>query len=140
MSQKLPVNGFKLVRELSKFDKRFLKDYDEKSNEWYFLEVDIEHPKKLFNLHIDRPFLPERKTNLKCNKFVCNIYDKENYIVHLRALRQALIQGFTILKKVHRIIQFNPEAWRKPYIDMKTKLNNFEKYFFKIFFFFFWIM
>ena len=90
----------------------------------------------MFNLHIDRPFLPERKTNLKCNKFVCNIYDKENYIVHLRVLRQALIHGFTILKKVHRIIQFNQEAWRKPYIDMKTKLNNFEKYFFKRFFFF----
>ena len=63
MSQKLPVNGFKLVRELSKFDERFLKDYDENSNEWYFLEVDIEHPKKLLNLHIDLPYLPERKKN-----------------------------------------------------------------------------
>ena len=61
MSQKLPVNGFKLVGELSKFDERFLKVYDGNSNKWYFLEVDIEHPKKLLNLHIDLPFLPERK-------------------------------------------------------------------------------
>ena len=58
----------------------------------------------------------------KCNKLVCNLYDKKEYIVHIRALKQALNYGL-ILKKVHRVIQFNQEAWLKPYIEMNTKLR-----------------
>ena len=60
MSQKLPVNCFKWVEELSKFDERFIKDYDENSNKRYVLEVDVEYPKMLFNLHSDLSFLPKR--------------------------------------------------------------------------------
>ena len=42
-----------------------------------------------------------------------------------------------IFKKVHRVIQFNQEAWLKPYIEMNTKLrteakNDFDKDFLKI--------
>ena len=67
-----------------------------------------------------------------CNKLVCNLYDK-NYIVHIRSLKQALNHGL-ILKKVHRVIQFNQEAWLKPYIDMNSELrkqarNDFNKKF-----------
>ena len=72
----------------------------------------------------------------KCKKLVCNLYDKKNYVVHIRSLKQALNHGL-ILKKVHRVIQFNQEAWLKPYIDMNTELrkqakNYFEKAFFKL--------
>ena len=122
MSQKLPVNGFKWVKKLSKFDKCFIKDYDENSKKGYFLEADVEYPKKLFNLHSDLPFSPERKKVKKCNKVVCNIHDKENYVVHIRALKQASNHGL-ILKKVYKIIHFNKEEWLKPYIDMNTKLR-----------------
>ena len=90
MSQKLPVNGFKWVKELSKFNEDFIKNYDENSDRGYFLEVNVEYPKNLFNHHKDLPFLPERKKIKKCNKLVCNIQDKENYVVHIRALKQAL--------------------------------------------------
>ena len=45
----------------------------------------------------------------KCKKLVCNLYDKKNYVVHKRSLKQALNHGL-ILKKVHRVIQFNQEA------------------------------
>ena len=91
--------------------------------------------KKLFNLHSDLPFLAERKRTEKCNKPVCSIHDKENYIVHIRDLKQALSHGL-ILKKVHRI-QFNQKVLLKPYIDMNTELrteakNNFEKDLFKL--------
>ena len=51
-------------------------------------------------------------------------------------MKQALNHGL-ILKKVHRVIQFNQKAWLKEYIDMNTELrkqakNDFEKYFFKL--------
>ena len=56
----------------------------------------------------------------KSSKLVCTLYDKENYVIHIRALKQALNQGL-IPKKVHRVIKFYQEAWLKPYIDMNTK-------------------
>ena len=41
MSQKLPVKDFKWVKNLSKFNEDFIKNYDENSDKGYFLEVDI---------------------------------------------------------------------------------------------------
>ena len=60
VSKKLPVNGFKWVKSLSKFDERFIKIIMN-SNIGYFLEVDVEHPKNLFSVHKDFTFLSERK-------------------------------------------------------------------------------
>ena len=82
------------------------------------------------------PFLPERMKIDKCTKLVCNLYNKESYVVHIRSLKQALNHGL-ILKKVHRVIQFNQEGWLKPYIDINTELrkqpkNDFEEDFFKL--------
>ena len=138
MSQKLPVNGFKWVKEerLSKFNEEFIKKYDENSNTGYFFEVDIDYPKELFNFHKDLPFLPERKKVEKVEKLICSIEDKEKYVIHIRALKQALNHGLK-LKEVYRIIQFKQKAWLKPYIDMNTELrkntkNEFEKDFFKL--------
>ena len=56
--------------------------------------------------------------------------------MHIKALKQALNHGL-ILKKVHKVIQFNQKTWLKPYIDMNTELrtkgkNDFEKDFFKL--------
>ena len=126
-----------MEKNVSKFDDEFKKkNYDEDSNKGYILEVDVEYPKDLHNLHSDLPFLSERMKIKKCNKLVCNLYDKKEYVVHIRALKQALNHGL-ILKKVHRVIQFNQEAWLKPYIEMNTKLrteakNDFDKDFLKI--------
>ena len=61
MSQKLPVSGFKQVNDLSKFNEKFIKSYDENSDKGYILEVDVEYPKKLFYINCDLPFLPEKK-------------------------------------------------------------------------------
>ena len=46
----------------------------------------------------------------------------KNYFVHIRALKQRLIHGLK-LKKVHKVLQFNQEAWLKPYIEMNTELR-----------------
>ena len=68
------------------------------------------------------PFLPERLKTNKCSKLVCCLYDKNNYVVHIRALKQALNHGL-ILMKVHRVIHFNQEAWLKECIDRNTELR-----------------
>ena len=72
----------------------------------------------------------------KCNKPVCNLHDKNNYVVHIRSLKQPLDHEI-ILKKVHRVIQLSQGAWLKEYIDMNTKLrtdakNDFGKDFFNL--------
>ena len=114
MSQKLPVNGFKWVKQkkLSKFNEDFIKKYDEDSNTGYFFEVDIDYPKELFNFHKDLPFLPERKKVEKVEKLICSIEDKEKYVIHIRALKQALNHRLK-LKKVHRAIKFKQKGWLK---------------------------
>ena len=84
-----------MKKNVSKFDEEFIKSYDEDSNKGYIFEVD------LHNLHIDLPFLPERMKIKKCNKLVCNLYDRKEYVVRIRALKQAL----------------NPELMLKKYIE-----------------------
>ena len=136
MSQKTLVNGFKWENDLPRFNERFIKKYIENSDIGYFLEEDVDSPKTLFGSLKDLPFLPERKKLEKVEKLACGIEDKEKYVIHIRALKQALNHGL-ILKRVHRLIQFNQEAWLRPYIDMNTKLrkeakSKFEKDSFKL--------
>ena len=119
--QKLPVNGFKCVNDLLRFNEDLkYSENSENSDVGYFLEVDVDYPKKLLGFHKNLPFLPERKKLEKVEKLVCNIEDKEKYVIHIRALKQALNHRL-ILKEVHRVIRFNQEAWLKPYIDMNTR-------------------
>ena len=71
MSEKLPINGFK-----------FVKSYN-KNSKGYILEVDVGYPSKLNKLHSDMPFLSERMKIDKTKKLVCNLHDKNNYVVHI---------------------------------------------------------
>ena len=135
MSKKLPVNGFKWL-DSDKINEEFIKNYNENDKKGYILEVDVKYPKKLHGLHSDLPFLPERMKINKCKKLACNLYNKKKYVVHINSLKQALNHGLK-LKKIHRIIQFNQEAWLKPYIDINTEFrklarNDFEKDLFKL--------
>ena len=77
MSQKLSVDGFKWIKDLSKFNESFIKNYDESSDQGNIFKVDVKYPKKLLNLHKDLPFLPERKKIRKCNKLFCAIQNKK---------------------------------------------------------------
>ena len=80
MSQKLPVNDFEWIKkdDLLKFDEKFIKNYDEYSDKGYILEVDVEYPKNLHNLHSDFSSLPERMKINKCSKLTCTVKNKEN--------------------------------------------------------------
>ena len=96
----------------------------------------MEYPKTLHMLHSDLPFFPEKMKINKCPKLKCNLNDKENYSIHIVALKQALNHGL-VLKKVHSVISFRQEPWLKPYIDLNTELrknakNEFEKDFYKL--------
>ena len=89
--------------------------------------------KKLHELHNDLPFLPGR---IKIEKLVGNLHDKNEYITHIRNLKQALNHRL-VFKKVYKVIKFNQNAWLKPFIDMNTDLrkktkNDFEKDSFKL--------
>ena len=97
-----------IEKKKTTFDEDFIKNYDEDSDKGYILEVDVEYPKNLLNLHGDLTFLAERRKIKKCNKLVCNINHEENYVVYIRPLNQAIYHGL-ILRKVHRVIQFNQE-------------------------------
>ena len=138
MSEKLPVRNFKWIEkdDKSKFDEKFILNYDENSDKGYIFEVDVEYPKNNCMLHSDLAFLPERMKINKCTKLTCTIKNKKSYVIHISALKQSLNHGLN-LTKVDRIIQFDQEAWLKPYIDMNTGLrkdakNDFEKDFFKL--------
>ena len=98
ISEKLPVDGFEWVEDISEIDENFIKNYDEDSNVGYFIKADIEYPKELHNKHSDLPFLPERMKINKCKKLVCNLYDKKYYVGHIRFLKQALNHGLKIKK------------------------------------------
>ena len=68
----------------------------------------------LFDGHKDLPFLPERKKVQKVEKFICRIEQKEKYVIHIKALKQALNHRLN-LKTVHRVIQFIQKDLLKPY-------------------------
>ena len=93
-----------------------------KIKEGYFLEVGIQYPKKLHELHNDSLILPERMKIEKVERLFINLNDKYEYVIHIRNLKQALNDGL-VLKKVHRVIKFNPKAELKTYIKMNIEIK-----------------
>ena len=137
MSMKLPTHAFKWLtcKEMENIYNNQVVEVWEKTP--CILEVDLEYPEKLHDLHNDYPFCPERvKYNNRVEKLIPNLSDKTKYVIHYRNLIQCLKAGMK-LKKIHRGIRFIESEWMKPYIEMNTNLrtkakNNFEKDFFKL--------
>ena len=137
MSKKLPTHGFKwlLDREIGKlFNNQVLQVWEKIP---CILEVDLEYPETLHDLHNDYPFCSEK---VKCKngveKLIPNLNDKTKYVIHYKNLIQCLRAGMK-LKKIHSGIKFVESEWMKPYIDKNTNLramtkNNFEKDFYKL--------
>ena len=76
MSKKLRVNGFKWT-DSDEINEEFIKNYNENDNKGYILEVNVRYPRRLHKLHSDLSFLPERMKIDKCNKLVCNLFNKK---------------------------------------------------------------
>ena len=137
MSEKLPTHGFKWLSfvEIEKlFNTQVLQVWEKIP---CILEVDLEYPENLHDLHNDYPFCPERvKRKNGVEKLIPNLNDKTKYIIHYKNLIQCLKAGIKF-KKIHRGIKFVESKWMKPYIDKNTNLrakakNNFEKDFYKL--------
>ena len=137
MSQKLPIHSFDWLtdREIKNLFKVQVVQFWERTP--CILEVDLEYPEELHDLHNDYPLCPER---VECDhgvkKLIPNLRHKNNYVVHYKTLIQYLNLGME-LKKIHRGIKFIECDFLKPYIDMNTNLrteakNDFEKDFFKL--------
>ena len=137
MSQKLPVHSFKWMtdKEIENiFNNQIVQVWERTP---CILEVDLEYPEDLHDLHNDYPLCPERvECDKGVKKLIPNLRHKNNYVVHYKTLMQYLNLGME-LKKIHRGIKFIECDFLKPYIDMNTNLrtkakNNFEKDFFKL--------
>ena len=126
MSRKLPTHGFKWMEQ---------DELDHWENmPCILLEVDLEYPHDLHDLHNDYP-LARLEVN-GVTKLIPNLSDKKKYVVHYEALKLYVNYGLKITK-IHRGITFKESAWLKDYIDMNTRLrtnskNNFESNFFKL--------
>ena len=155
MSQYLPTGNFKWMtkKKISKLD---LAKYKENSKKGFILEVDLEYPKELHDLHNDYPSGPEKvkvtenmlseyckkiaaKYNISTglvSKLIPTLKNKEKYVLHYRNLQLYTDLGLKVTK-VHRVLKFNQSPWLKQYIDFNTEKrknakNAFEKDFFKL--------
>ena len=155
MSQYLPTGGFRWMTQ-KQIDKIDLAKYEEDSRKGLILEVDLEYPEGLHNLHNDYPLAPEKvkvtedmlsdyckkiaekygiSTGL-VSKLIPTLGSKEKYVLHYRNLQLYTYLGLKITK-VHRALEFNQSPWLKQYIDFNTEKrtnakNAFEKDFFKL--------
>ena len=155
ISQYLPTGGFKWLTE-KQINNLNLAKYQEDSNKGLILEVDLEYPKELHDLHNDYPLAAEKvkvtedmlsgyskkiaekykiPTGL-VHKLIPTLSNKEKYVLHYRNLQLYTDLGLK-LTKVHRVLEFNQSAWLKQYIDFNTQKrtnakNAFEKDFFKL--------
>ena len=139
MSQPLPTGEFQWIEIREDIEPKKVVDMLVMNSDWgygYLLEVDVEYPPELHDHHSNLPFMCEKISVNGVEKLVPNLYDKEKYVIHVRALKQALDHGL-VLTKIHKTIQFKQSAWMKEYMDFNTRLrtpakNDFEKDFYKL--------
>ena len=127
MSKPLPTHGFKWMK---------MDELETWELHPCILEVDLEYPKNLHDLHNDYPLAPEQIMVNKTSKLIPNLGDKKKYVLHYEDLRQYLKLGLK-LTHIHRGIKFKESPWLEKYISLNTKLrteakNDFEKDFFKL--------
>ena len=136
MSQPLPIGEFRWVEfRKDRSLKTMVEELVVKKNYGYLLEVDIRYPKNLHAYHNDLPFMCAKMKINGVEKLVPNVCYKSKYVIHIKALVQALEHGL-VIEKIHRAIEFKQLAWMIEYIDFNTRLrteakNDFEKDFYK---------
>ena len=155
MSQYLPTGRFRWMTK-SQIDKTDLAKYNEDSKKGLILEVDLEYPKELHDLHNDYPLGPEKVKVTKnmlseyckniaekysistghVHKLIPTLSNKEKYVLHYRNLQLYTDLGLKVTK-IHRVLEFNQSPWLRQYIDFNTEKrknakNAFEEDHFKL--------
>ena len=105
MVQNLPTHGFKWENG-EDFTREKIDELVKKDKRGYLLEVDVKYPKELHENHNELPFLTERMKIGRVEKLVPNLKDKKGYVVHIKALDQALKHGLK-LKRYIGLLSFN---------------------------------
>ncbi|CAD6242129.1 GSCOCG00012633001-RA-CDS, partial [Cotesia congregata] len=134
----LPTSSFEWVELNFDINQEINKFLNNTEGFGYILEVDLKYPEELYDLHNDLPLCPEHflPPDSKHTKLATTLYDKKEYVIHYRNLKQCLDLGLK-LTKVHRILKFKESQWLKPYIDKNTDCrkaakNEFEQDFYKL--------
>jgi hypothetical protein len=135
MCEPLPYGGFEINEEnISVGD---IEALDDEGPYGYMFVVDIKYPTYLHNIHSCLPFLPEsvKPPGSQNKKLLATLDDKKFYILHYRALKQAMQHGL-VVEKIHSVIKFKQSRWMKQYIEFNTYLrqnadNEFDVAFFK---------
>ena len=137
MSQPLPTGRFHWVEfDESKDLKTIIDELFKRKDHGYLLQVDVAYPRELHDYHNDPLFMCAKMKLNGVEKLVPNLYYKKKYIIHIKALKQAIDHGL-VLEKIHRAIEFKQSAWMREYIDFKTRLrtaakNDLEKDIYKL--------
>ena len=137
MSQPLPTGEFHSVEFREDWSlKNIVEELVVKKDYGYLLEVDFRYPKNLHNYQNNLLFMCAKMKIDEVEKLVPNLYYKRRYVIHVKALVQALEHGL-IIEKIHRAIEFRQSAWMREYIDFNMRLrtaakNDFEKDFYKL--------
>ena len=108
MSQPLPTGGFKWINVSSdegESTQAWIDELANHSDRGYLPEVDVAYPRELHDYHNDLPFMCARMKIDGVEKLVPNLYYKKKYVIHIRALKQALGHGL-VLERIHRAIEF----------------------------------
>jgi len=108
MSLPVPVRGFKSITDLKHW-----REFSDQEGRGCILEVDLEYPKKLHDLHNKYPLAPERIEINKVEKRIPNLDEKKKFVLHHKNFKQYLDLGLK-LTKIHRGISFDEKAWSKP--------------------------
>lgn len=137
MCSYLPCSDFKLM-EKNDIDRLDVLKISHDSDFGYILEVDLQYPEHLHDLHNDLPFCAQNfiPPGSKTPKLIPNLYDKFRYVIHYIHLQTCIKHGL-VLKNIHRVIKFKQSPFLKQYIDLNTSLrqtakSQFEQDFFKL--------
>ena len=132
MSQSFPVGGFKWLtpEEIS------MMMSDPSKIRLCTLEVDLEYPQELHDLHSDYPLAPKTVMASDTPKLIPNLRNKERYVLHHESLKLYLKHGLR-LTKIHRGIKYKESKFLERYIisnteSRKVAKNEFEKEFYKL--------
>ena len=121
----MPINNFKWAKNIDEIEQKLIMRIKTKSSSGYVLEVDLEYPQELHDIHNDYPLAPEKInipkewlsnyclkianvhniTTGAVKKLVPNLMNKNNYAIQYRILEQCVELGMK-LKKIQRILKF----------------------------------